>query len=64
MKRVRERYNWVQITDQYEWLLSTLAGKETAPVPLLSREPAVQEVEQLPYQIKSVAKVTGRAVVK
>lgn len=64
MKRVRERYNWVQITDQYEWLLSTLAGKETAPVPLLSREPAVQEVEQLPYQIKGVGKVTGRAVVK
>ncbi|HZF39149.1 MAG TPA: glycosyltransferase [Blastocatellia bacterium] len=49
MTRVRERYNWEQITDQYEELLARLAGvkipaSETAPTdpsyPLFAEEPS------------------------
>lgn len=69
MARVRKRYDWEQITNQYEWLLAKLAGLETAaePLPLLSRE--VAEVEPISYPVRtfaepSVVKVSQRAAVK
>jgi glycosyltransferase involved in cell wall biosynthesis len=64
MARVRKCYNWEQITNQYEWLLGKLAGFESAPIPLLSRETSLPEVEPLAYPIKGVAKVSSRAGMK
>jgi glycosyltransferase involved in cell wall biosynthesis len=69
MARVRARYDWEQITNQYEWLLAKLAGVATSdePVPLLSRE--VGEMEPVSYSVNSfaesrVADVGRRAAVK
>lgn len=71
MARVRARYNWEQITNQYEWLLAKLAGLETTakPLPLLSREVNVKEVEPLSYPVTTfaesrVVEVSRRAAVK
>ena len=71
MARVRARYNWEQITNQYEWLLAKLAGLETTakPLPLLSREVNVKEVESLSYPVTTfaesrVVEVSRRAAVK
>lgn len=57
MARVRARYNWEQITNQYEWLLAKLAGLETTaePLPLLAREANVKEVEPLSYPVTNFA---------
>jgi glycosyltransferase involved in cell wall biosynthesis len=57
MARVRERYNWEQITNQYEWLLARLAGVETTaePLPLLAREVNVKEIEPLSYPVTTFA---------
>ena len=57
MARVRQRYDWEQITNQYEWLLAKLAGLETTaePLPLLSREVNLKEVEPLSYPVPSFA---------
>lgn len=62
MARVRARYDWEQITNQYEWLLAKLAGLEATvePLPLLSREVNVAEVESLGYPVASFAE--NRAV--
>ncbi|MFN7927485.1 MAG: glycosyltransferase [Blastocatellia bacterium] len=69
MARVRQRYDWEQITNQYEWLLAKLAGLETTaePAPLLARE--ASEVEAKSYPVRSfaepsVVKVSQRAAVK
>lgn len=69
MARVRQRYDWEQITNQYEWLLAKLAGLETTaePLPLLSRD--VHEVEPISYPVRTyaesrVVKVSQRAAVK
>ena len=69
MNRVRQRYDWEQITNQYEWLLARLAGLETTeePLPLLSCE--VSEVEPMNYPVRTfaesrVAKVSQRAAMK
>ena len=69
MARVRQRYDWKQITNQYEWLLARLAGVETTeePLPLLSRD--VLEVEPMSYPVRTyaeprVVKVSQRAAVK
>lgn len=69
MARVRARYDWEQITNQYEWLLAKLAGVATseAPLPLMSRE--VGEMEPVSYSVNSfaesrVAEVGRRAAVK
>lgn len=69
MARVRQRYDWEQITNQYEWLLAKLAGLETSeePMPLLSLE--VSEVEPISYPVRTfaephVVKVSQRAAVK
>jgi glycosyltransferase involved in cell wall biosynthesis len=71
MARVRQRYDWEQITNQYEWLLAKLAGVETTaePLPLLAREVAVSEVEPLGYPVRTfaeprVVEVSRRAAVK
>ena len=71
MARVRQRYDWEQITNQYEWLLAKLAGLETTaePLPLLSREVNVNEVESLGYPVTSfaesrVVEVSRRAALK
>jgi glycosyltransferase involved in cell wall biosynthesis len=68
MARVRARYDWEQITNQYEWLLAKLAGVATSeePLPLL-RE--VGEMEPVSYSVNSfaesrVAEVGRRAAVK
>ncbi len=69
MARVRARYDWEQITNQYEWLLAKLAGVATSeePLPLMSRE--VGEMEPVSYSVNSfaesrVAEVRHRAAVK
>ena len=69
MARVRARYDWEQITNQYEWLLAKLAGVATSdePLPLMSRE--VSEMEPVSYAVNSfaesrVAEVGRRAAVK
>ena len=69
MARVRARYDWEQITNQYEWLLAKLAGVATSdePLPLMSRE--VGEMEPVSYAVNSfaesrVAEVRHRAAVK
>ena len=69
MARVRARYDWEQITNQYEWLLAKLAGVATSeePLPLMSRE--VGEMEPVSYSVNSfaesrVAEVGRRAAVK
>ena len=69
MARVRARYDWEQITNQYEWLLAKLAGVATSdePLPLMSRE--VSEMEPVSYAVNSfaesrVAEVRHRAAVK
>ena len=69
MTRVRQRYDWEQITNQYEWLLARLAGLETTeePLPLLSRE--VSEVEPMSYPVRTfaeprVVEVSQRAAMK
>ncbi len=69
MARVRARYDWEQITNQYEWLLAKLAGVATSeePLPLMSRE--VSEMEPISYSVNSfaesrVAEVGRRAAVK
>ena len=69
MARVRARYNWEQITNQYEWLLAKLAGVATSdePLPLMSRE--VGEMEPVSYAVNSfaesrVSEVRHRAAVK
>ncbi len=69
MARVRARYDWEQITNQYEWLLAKLAGVETSdePLPLLSRE--MSEMEPISYSVNSyaesrVAEVGHRAAIK
>ncbi|HEX4950286.1 MAG TPA: glycosyltransferase [Blastocatellia bacterium] len=71
MARVRARYDWEQITNQYEWLLGKLAGLETAaePLPLLAREVNVKEVEPLSYPVTTfaesrVVEVSRRAAMK
>jgi len=56
MARVMKLYNWEQITDQYEWLLSRVAGVEArAPVPLLAREVKGGELEPLTYPFAAFA---------
>ena len=69
MARVRARYDWEQITNQYEWLLAKLAGVATSeePLPLMSRE--VGEMEPVSYAVNSfaesrVAEVSRRAAIK
>lgn len=48
MARVLKLYNWEQITDQYEYLLATLAGvEEFAPAPVLAGEQDLRELETL-----------------
>ncbi len=69
MARVRARYDWEQITNQYEWLLAKLAGVATSeePLPLMSRE--VGEMEPVSYSVNSfaesrVTEVRHRAAIK
>lgn len=71
MARVRARYDWEQITNQYEWLLAKLAGLETTaePLPLLAREVNVQDVEPRGYPVttfaeRRVVEVSRRAAMK
>ncbi len=71
MARVRARYDWEQITNQYEWLLAKLAGLETTaePLPLLSRELNTTESDSLNYPVTSfaesrVVEVRQRAAIK
>ncbi len=70
MARVRARYNWEQITNQYEWLLAKLAGLATTaePAPLLAREAEV-EMETMAYPVNAFAEsrvieVSRRAALK
>lgn len=54
MARVLELYNWEQITDQYEELLSNLAGVEiTADHPVVAKPVITQQPEPRAYPIKS-----------
>ena len=69
MTRVLQRYDWEQITNQYEWLLAKIAGLVTTeePLPLLSRE--VNEMEPISYSVSSfaesgVVEVSRRASMK
>ena len=69
MTRVLQRYDWEQITNQYEWLLAKIAGLATTeePLPLLSHE--VSEMEPISYSVSSfaesgVVEVSRRASMK
>ncbi len=56
MARVLELYNWEQITDQYEELLSNLAGVEiTVGEPVTAKSVMSQQSEHLAYPIKTFA---------
>jgi glycosyltransferase involved in cell wall biosynthesis len=58
MSRVRQFYNWEQITDQYDLLLATLAGLEVeaAPAPPPAREAKAAELDgALAYRFSALA---------
>jgi glycosyltransferase involved in cell wall biosynthesis len=56
MARVKQLYNWEQITDQYEYLLARLVGIEAPePPPLRAREVAAGEREPRAYPIATFA---------
>jgi glycosyltransferase involved in cell wall biosynthesis len=58
MSRVRQHYNWEQITDQYDLLLTTLAGLEVeaGPAPLPAREAKAAELDgALAYRFSALA---------